>query len=348
MAAPRLWDVFCRVIDNFGDIGVCWRLSADLAARGNDVRLWTDDASALAWMAPAGARGVQVLRWADASSAPQPADVVIEAFGCDPPPEFVARMAARHPPPVWINLEHLSAETFVERSHGLPSPQRNGLTKWFFYPGFTERTGGLLREEGLLAERSAFDRAQWLSTLGVELRPGERVVTLFCYQNPALPALVQALSDRPTLLLPTQGQAQRQIGSLELPSLVRSVPVPWLSQRQFDHLLWCGDLNVVRGEDSLVRALWAGAPFLWHIYPQHDKAHDAKLQAFVLALCAGADARLVDALMALSRRFNGLEDGPLQWPDTAAWRDAVDRWRSTLAEQEDLCSQLQRFASRKG
>ncbi|MEO7887531.1 MAG: elongation factor P maturation arginine rhamnosyltransferase EarP, partial [Polaromonas sp.] len=42
------WDIFCKVIDNFGDIGVCWRLAADLASRGHKVRLWVDDASALA------------------------------------------------------------------------------------------------------------------------------------------------------------------------------------------------------------------------------------------------------------------------------------------------------------
>ena len=29
-----LWDLFCRVIDNHGDLGVCWRLARDLAARG--------------------------------------------------------------------------------------------------------------------------------------------------------------------------------------------------------------------------------------------------------------------------------------------------------------------------
>jgi hypothetical protein len=28
MPAMQLhWDIFCRVIDNFGDIGVCWRLA---------------------------------------------------------------------------------------------------------------------------------------------------------------------------------------------------------------------------------------------------------------------------------------------------------------------------------
>ena len=44
------WDVFVRVIDNYGDVGVCWRLACGLAARGEQVRLWLDDLTALDWM----------------------------------------------------------------------------------------------------------------------------------------------------------------------------------------------------------------------------------------------------------------------------------------------------------
>ena len=90
---PMRWDLFCRVIDNFGDIGVCWRLAADLGARGQSVRLWIDDARALAWMAPDGARGVQVLPWIEGVEWPEPGEVVVEAFGCDLPPAFIARMS---------------------------------------------------------------------------------------------------------------------------------------------------------------------------------------------------------------------------------------------------------------
>jgi uncharacterized repeat protein (TIGR03837 family) len=345
MATARLWDIFCRVIDNFGDIGVCWRLATDLAARGERVRLWCDDASALAWMAPGGAAGVEVLPWDDAVPPVEPGSVVIEAFGCDPPAPFVTRMAESARPPVWINLEHLSAEPYIERSHGLPSPQRNGLTKWFFYPGFTARSGGLLREKSLLGERATFVRHEWLQAQGISEKPGELIVPLFCYQNSALPAFVQALAGKPTLLLLTPGHAQRQVNALQLPAHVRSADLPWLSQPQFDRLLWCGDLNVVRGEDSLVRAIWAGAPLLWHIYPQHDGAHDAKLQAFMRAYSGDAGAPLGAELMQLARRFNGLDQGPLMLPDSLAWRAAAQAFCAELAAQVELCTQLQRFVA---
>jgi uncharacterized repeat protein (TIGR03837 family) len=158
MHAALRWDLFCHVVDNFGDIGVCWRLAADLAARGDSVRLWVDDASALAWMAPQGAPRVDVCAWpANNDDRVVPADAVIEAFGCHLPACFVRAMATRAPAPAWINLEYLSAEEYVERSHRLPSPQLagpgRGLTKHFFYPGFTEATGGLIREPDLAARR---------------------------------------------------------------------------------------------------------------------------------------------------------------------------------------------------
>ena len=89
-----LWDVFCRVIDNHGDLGVAWRLCADLAARGERARLWVDDACALSWMAPDGHAGVELVRWGDSPPDIAPSDVVVECFGCDPPARFLQRMAS--------------------------------------------------------------------------------------------------------------------------------------------------------------------------------------------------------------------------------------------------------------
>ena len=82
----RLWDVFCDVIDNYGDVGVCWRLAVNLAQRGQRVRLWVSDVRPLRWMAPNGHPGVEVRHWqaplTDADLPAEPADVLIEAFGC--------------------------------------------------------------------------------------------------------------------------------------------------------------------------------------------------------------------------------------------------------------------------
>lgn len=351
-ASPTLpamhWDLFCRVIDNFGDIGVSWRLASDLARRGQQVRLWVDDPSALAWMAPCPVAGVQVLHWTDDTPLPAPGDVVVETFGCDPPAAFVARMAARATPPVWLNLEYLSAEAYVARSHRLASPQFSGpgagLTKWFFYPGFSTDTGGLLREPGLLAALDALDGPAFLRELGVQPVPGERCVSLFCYDGAQVPALAARLADAPTLLLGTPGAASAALAAAPLPPQVRHLALPWLSQADYDRLLRACTLNFVRGEDSFVRAQWAGRPFIWQIYPQHDGVHAGKLDAFLDRHLAGADDTLASAVRGWMRAWNGLTPALPDTPLPAAeWARHSLAWRQTLAAQEDLVSQLSAF-----
>jgi uncharacterized repeat protein (TIGR03837 family) len=354
------WDLFCRVVDNFGDIGVCWRLAADLARRGDRVRLWADDARALAWIAPDGAPGVEVLPWpADDDIGIAPQEVVVEAFGCQLPTGFVKRMAASHPPPTWINLEYLSAEDYVERNHGLHSPQLSGpaqgLDKRFFYPGFTARTGGLLREPDLTARQQAFDAHAWRRAQGIDLAPGARSVSLFCYANPALPALLDTLARAPTLLLVTPGIAAHQVQALLGPNArqgtLRAHYLPPLTQLDYDHLLWSCDLNLVRGEDSFVRAQWAGQPFLWQIYPQDDGAHAAKLAAFLDRCLAGAPPDLVAQVRAASFAWNGLAP-PVERPAGAVgirlppltdWQALTHAWRAHLESLTDLTTNLRAF-----
>lgn len=342
-----LWDLFCRVVDNFGDVGVCWRTAADLAARGERVRLWIDDASALAWLAPGGTGGVEVRAWEEAAAEPvPPGEVVVEAFGCNPPEAFVDRMAAMPTPPAWINLEYLSAEPYVERSHRLPSP-RAGLTKWFWYPGFTPRTGGLLREPGLVERLEGLDGRRWLAEGGWPAQDGERVVHLFCYTNPTLPALLDTLSDRPTLLLAAPGHAADQVRGVLGPGMrrgaLRAAALPFLPQRDYDLLLRACDLNFVRGEDSVVRAQWAARPFVWQLYLQDDGAHVAKLAAFVDRFAADAASPLAASLRELWAAWNGLAPALPQLPPAADWQVLCRRWRDGLLAQPDLVAQLLRF-----
>ncbi|GAD21486.1 elongation factor P maturation arginine rhamnosyltransferase EarP [Acidovorax sp. MR-S7] len=355
-AAALRWDLFCQVIDNYGDIGVCWRLAADLGARGHAVRLWVDDASALAWMAPHGAPGVQVRPWPAEAPEDGPGDVVVEAFGCEIAPGFVAAIARRRP--VWINLEYLSAEGYVERCHRLPSPLMSGpgagLVRWFFYPGFTPRTGGLLREGSLAERQRAFDCQGWRARRGIA--PHALAVSLFCYEPPALPLLLEELRARgDARLLVTPGRAAaavlNEIGLQRLPGKREQLSISYLEpcpQSAFDEMLWACDLNFVRGEDSLVRALWAGQPFVWHIYPQHDGAHHAKLHAFLDWLQAPASLRHAHAL------WNGLEGlpqapalPPLDTALLAEWGACVRAARARLLQQSDLLTQLLGFVSEK-
>lgn len=355
-----MWDVFCRVIDNHGDLGVCVRLARQLADRGELVRLWVDEASALTWMAPDLAQcrlhGVQWHPWGQASepgvlAGLAPSEVWIEAFGCELPEAFVAHGVAQaqslgRPQPAWINLEYLSAEAFVERAHGLPSPVQSGpargWVKRFFYPGFTRQAGGLLREVDLQDQQRHFDRIAWRSN---HAHPGaQRLISLFCYEPPGLGDVWRQLGPNDHLLV-TPGrawaalQALRQVGGAQPSWQV----LPATDQAGFDRMLWACDLNFVRGEDSLVRALWSGLPLVWHIYPQEDAAHHDKLEAFLAWLDAPSSLRRAH------RVWNGIEAGPmpsLGGPMLAEWAACIDAARRRLWAQDDLLTQLMTMAGR--
>jgi len=365
--APKLhWDIFCRVIDNYGDLGVAWRLACNLAGRGQGVRLWADDASALTWMAPQGAPGVEVKTWTTPIDMTDitPGDVLLETFGCEIDEGFLAGYATKirnsDTKCAWINLEYLSAEAFAARCHGLPSPVMSGpghgLIKYFFYPGFTADTGGLLREPELLARQAKFDRQAWLADLGLP-RQGERLVSLFCYEPAGLGDLLRCLArgTESSCLLVTPGRASAAVRT-EMAKMNAHDPLwnqkqvlsffylPQLSQTDFDHLLWASDVNFVRGEDSLVRALWAGKPLVWHIYPQHDGVHAHKLEAFLDWLQAPASLR------AFHRRWNGLvgpgPDLPEAPFDPERWQDCMAQARASLLKQGDLSTQLLNFIAK--
>lgn len=295
-------DIFCRVVDNYGDIGVCWRLARRLAhGRGWEVRLWVDDLASFARIQPGidataarqAFQDIDIVRWTDTPDPTLAArDVVIEAFACDPPEAFLASMRQRHP--AWINLEYLSAEAWVESCHGLPSQRPDGLVKHFFFPGFTSATGGLLREPGLTAERDAFQadaeaQAAFLRGLGVaeplvsQRRDGARTVSLFCYPSAPIDGLAQALAAdaRPALLLAPEGVAPGLEAACARPGGPAVARLPFVAQPDFDRVLWCADLNLVRGEDSFVRAAWAARPLVWQIYPQEENVHLEKLDAWL-------------------------------------------------------------------
>ncbi len=373
------WDIFCAVIDNLGDIGVAWRLARQLATEHDKaVRLWVDDLNALSRICPhadANATtqtisGVEVYRWCVPFPEAAPADVVIETFGCHPPESYVIAMAHLPRQPVWINLDYLSAESWIDTHHGLPSPHpRLPLTKYFYFPGFTPHTGGLLREQGLFARRDAFGRdpaAQEKFWQSLQLQPpahGELRVSLFCYDNPALPGLFAAWASgsQPITCLVPDGVAT---GALEnffaakaikprqifIKGALQVCVVPFSEQTEYDKLLWACDINFVRGEDSFLRAQWAAKPFVWHIYPQKENAHWVKLNAFIDLYCADLPACEADSLRDFWRAWNAGRGAGEAWPGFSHHRlpieGATRRWADNLAVRPDLARGLADFCQK--
>lgn len=372
--------IFCKVVDNYGDIGICWRLARQLQSEhGVTVTLWVDDLASFRRICPEidvladrqMAQGVTVRHWRDQEGVFAPSDVsdiVIEFFACDIPPGYISAMAQCQPHPVWLNLEGLTAEEWVEGCHGLTSP-RHGMIKHFFFPGFTAKTGGLLREGALERQRQAFQADQhqmtaFLARLG--LTPEERdslKVSLFCYPHAPVGELFTAWQDgreKVTCLVPegvafdavsafigADGVAGRSAtrGALTVRVL------PFVPQDDYDRLLWACDINFVRGEDSFVRAQWAGRPFVWHIYPQDENLHHVKLRAFLQRYAQdgeGAIASLVHAAEAWNGVPGQPQDWQQLWPALLADRVRIAaramQWQQQMLAHGDLAGNLLAFA----
>jgi uncharacterized repeat protein (TIGR03837 family) len=383
----RSCDIFCNVVDNYGDIGVCWRLARQLAnEQGLAVRLWVDDVASFAKLCSAAdadvevqqCRGVTVLHWrADADCVLHPiADLVIAAFACRLPDGYLQAMAALPVAPVWVNLDYLSAESWVEGCHGLPSPHPSlPLTKYFFFPGFTGKTGGLLLEHDLLHRRDEFMQDEALQSrfwqaLGMTV-PASNVlkVSLFAYENAALSGLFDAWSggEREVLCLVPEGRIVPQVGTYfgteplsggqYVQGRLTVRILPFVEQDAYDALLWACDLNFVRGEDSCVRAQWAGKPFVWQIYPQHDAVHWDKLKAFLDLYGQGMGARAGLAVRNFWQAWNAEDGAGAAWPEFAAALGELEAyapcWSEGLAKNNlalnllDFCLEMGRMRAFK-
>jgi uncharacterized repeat protein (TIGR03837 family) len=374
---PTTLVIFCKVVDNYGDIGICWRLARQLRhEHGVDVTLWVDDLASFRRICPEvdvnaelqQVQGVAVRHWRGQDGVFEPtavADIVIEFFGVDIPPGYAEAMAKRAPRPVWINYEGLTAEEWVEGCHRLPSMHpRLPITKYFFFPGFTGKTGGLLHEAGLVEARRAFqaDRAQmaqFLARFGVTAAEMDALkVSLFCYPHAPVAALFDAWEregSAVTCLVPegvATGAVQAFLGqdavagSHATRGALTLRVLPFVPQPDYDRLLWACDFNFVRGEDSWVRAQWAGRPFVWHIYPQDENLHHKKLRAFLRRYAGG-----IASIERVSLGWNGASE-ELDW--MAAWQAVLEDlpnlvrrtedWQRAVLENGDLVSNLLAFA----
>jgi uncharacterized repeat protein (TIGR03837 family) len=382
MSPVLSWDIFCRVVDNFGDAGVSWRLARQLAEEhGGTVRLWIDDLAPLHLLyrkvrPDVGSQfiaGVEVHRWTAPWTPVRPADVVIEAFGCGLPDDYVHAMAERVGCPLWIVLEYLSAEGWVPAHHGLSSPHpRWPIPRFFFFPGFGPATGGVLREAGLVHRRNAFgaaERRRMWESLGFEPPDADAtVVSMFAYESAPLAALLAGWErhNEPVIVAIPQGKnaasvaaylgiavieagKQFRLGGLEVRVL------PFVEQARYDELLWSCDCNFVRGEDSFLRAQWAALPLVWQLYPQTENAHSKKLDAFLNVYCAGLPRSAATALRAMWQAWNAAGDNTVSfgtawrkfWAHRGTLKDHARSWATRLAADDDLASRLAQFCTER-
>lgn len=365
------WDIFCAVIDNYGDAAVSWRLAKQLVHEHEiTVRLWIDNLTPLAalvdGLSPTLPRqtvaGVEVCHWAmSAWTQVEMASVVVAAFGCRLPPDYLVRMAQLPTPPRWLNLEYLSAETWVDNYHLMPSPHPQlPLVQDFYFPGFTARTGGLLREADVLRRRDHFRQlptvqaALWQRLQCPPPALDAIKISLFAYSGAPVTDLLDQLARWHGLVwcaIPS-GQLDADIDAWLSSHPCRTIylqRLPFLTQEDYDLLLWSCDVNCVRGEDSLLRAIWAGRPLIWHIYPQAEQAHHAKLDALLTLVCVHLPTPLANGLRQCWHSWNLSSETPVDiaryflnnlTPLTVASR----AWQEELAQHPDLCTQMVKLA----
>lgn len=353
-------DIFCRVIDNFGDAGVCWRLARRLLALGvGAVRFITDNPKVLTLLAPEAKAMMTVCAWDDFEKSALeatfvPAELVLETFGCRLPESYEQALAKKRAealtqkrrPPFYFNLDYLSAEDWVEDSHNIVGLHPTlDLPKVWFFPGFTAKTGGVIIEEGYLDAQATFltsARKAYLEALGAD--PARKTLFVFCYPVNALEKLVEGIvrSGNSWNVLLAPGAAGDTIEAAlkakvasdsALAEKLLLIRTPFVPQTAFDQLLWSCDVAVIRGEDSFVRAQLAALPLLWSTYPTEDHAHRIKLDAWL--------ARFTPTCGALGAQYTTWSDGWLEGtitpeemaefldravelkPSFAAWRQAL-------------------------
>ncbi|MBX9404157.1 elongation factor P maturation arginine rhamnosyltransferase EarP [Pseudomonas baetica] len=375
MPEPKTrWDIFCTVVDNYGDIGVTWRLARQLVAEHSlTVRLWVDDLRAFERICPQvdinaaqqWQQGVEVRHWPGEWLETDAADVVIAAFACQLPSDYMSAMAEREQPPLWMNLDYLSAEDWVVGCHGLPSVKYKSVQKIFFFPGFRPGTGGLLRERGLLEQRRQFQQdpqvqREFLHGLGIDRAPEAQLISLFAYENAGLASWLDVLATdaKPTHLLVPEGRIlgdvarwlgmeNLDVGAIHIRQSLTVQVLPFVRQDQYDHLLWCCDFNAVRGEDSFVRAQWAGRPMLWHIYQQDEDIHLDKLDAFLALYTKELSPAAAEAMSGLWRAWSAGQ--PIgehwltarhHWPEL---QNNAEAWCLEQGLQADLAAALVQF-----
>ena len=379
------WDIFCVVVDNYGDIGVTWRLAKQLAAEyAITVNLWVDDLNSFSHILPKldpcrtyqTFSDVNIIHWNESSIEKYVSgSCLIEAFACEIPSSIIQKLTKlkQDSPaklPIWLNLEYLSAEDWVEGCHGLPSCQTSGLQKYFYLPGFTDKTGGLICEQNLFSLRDSWqsDKANKLALfaeLGLSgIEAEHRVISVFSYETPSLLALIQSWQTQndPIHVLIPKGRSLNSLTSI-LPCSVNEVVagqqitlgnvtlhiLPMTDQQGYDRLLWSCDFNIVRGEDSFLRAQWAAKPFIWHIYPQEDDYHLIKLEAFMQIYCDNLAPDLAKPWCELNLSFNQGDqiDTVNHWQklefNHLPLLQHAKKWPMTALNSADLASRLVQF-----
>ena len=302
-------DIFCEIIDNYGDIGVVYRTAKELQKifPESKIRVFLNRLdefkkinSQVIDLPSQNIDGIEYITFdylRDNANELLTAQVIIEAFGCQIPKEYME--IAYDNSELLINLEYLSAEDWIEDFHLQSSPLGRGkLKKVFFMPGFTEKSGGVIADSNYLEriqrvlENKEFYEKKYLSD--IEDRENKIIGTLFSYEKNFTPLLEDLKKlDKDVVILAmgekTQDSLRKILKNFSIEDFRNSLKygkieikfLNFLNQEEYEELINIVDFNFVRGEDSFIRAVLTGKPYMWHIYCQEEYAHMDKIEGFL-------------------------------------------------------------------
>ncbi|WP_443737888.1 elongation factor P maturation arginine rhamnosyltransferase EarP [Treponema sp.] len=321
--------ILCKVVDNFGDIGVVYRLAKALSDLDSSLNL-TIVCSNLESFASMAKKiepdkktqffdykntRWQILDWnqsEDFTFSSNPFPIILECFQCGRPDWLEKILFDKNAKEIFhiFNIEYLTAEEYADDFHLLKCYTRSpNVKKMFFMPGFTKKTAGLLID------------SQFLKTLKesktLPKNKNEFCVTIFSYErefiqifnslnriqetqrqkNPDFCIKVLAAAGKS---LPFAKKAWEQTGKK-----LNFVQLPFLTQEEWDKLLCTSDFNFVRGEESLARACLSGKPFFWHAYVQDENYQFVKVNALLEKMLPFVcDKNLKNELSSLWNEYN--------------------------------------------
>ena len=283
-------DIFCQVIDNYGDVGVAYRLAREFKRvyPNKKLRFVINQTEELNLIRKS--EDIEIILYKDISKIENSADLIIESFGCEIPKKYMDKALKNSK--LIINLEYFSAEKWVDDFHLQESFLGGNLKKYFFIPGLSEKSGGILLDNEFLERKKKVEanKEYYLEKFGIKEKY-DLIGSVFSYEKnfDSLIEELKKLGKKIILLIlseKTQKNFIKYFDNNNYYDKIKFVKLPFFTYNKYEELLALCDFNLVRGEDSFVRALLLGKPFLWHIYPQDENTHIEKLESFLEKYCS--------------------------------------------------------------
>ncbi len=284
-------DIFCDIIDNYGDIGIVYRLSKELSLNNYNVRIFVNKLHEVTKLIEnfdekLSYQKIEEIEFynLDNFSVDKGGEVIIEAFGTNLPDSYVENLNPNSK--IIINLEYLTAESWALDFHLKNSiSPKSFIEKVFYMPGFVKNSGGIILDSNYLEisnnirnnKKKYFN--EFYRKLNLKYNEESYYINIFTYTWKFKPFLesIKNLDKKFVFFI-----LDKKIEIPEvLPNNIEIYTLDYMKQKDFDIFINLADFNFIRGEDSIIRTILSEIPFVWNIYPQEEDYHLLKLEAFL-------------------------------------------------------------------